>query len=174
MYVQNIVATAKTNRCFNLETLYNVMENNGVSPSKRDRWLSIRLKGSNQYIAFYKSGKFLIAGVKSEKEIEATVKRVAKTLYEMGIKIEIENIEIHNVIVMEQFVLSQSLENIQISLLNSADVSFEPEVFPGLIYKGDRATFLLFSSGKVICTGCKSLEIAEIEIKKFKNKIKNL
>ena len=41
---------------------------------------------------------------------------------------------------------------------------YEPEQFPGLVYKlggktgSDRATFLLFSNGKIVCTGTKSEE----------------
>ena len=35
---------------------------------------------------------------------------------------------------------------------------YEPEQFPGLVYKlpGTKATFLLFSNGKIVCTGTKS------------------
>lgn len=35
---------------------------------------------------------------------------------------------------------------------------YEPEQFPGLVYKlpGTRATFLLFSNGKIVCTGTRS------------------
>lgn len=39
--------------------------------------------------------------------------------------------------------------------LSREDVSFVPESFPGLIYKmkNPRATFLVFSTGKVVMTG---------------------
>lgn len=35
---------------------------------------------------------------------------------------------------------------------------YEPEMFPGLIYrmKNPKAVLLLFSSGRVVCVGCKS------------------
>ena len=44
--------------------------------------------------------------------------------------------------------LAMELENIE----------YEPEQFPGLVYKlpGTRATFLLFSNGKIVCTGTRS------------------
>jgi len=40
------------------------------------------------------------------------------------------------------------------------NTEYEPEQFPGLVYKipEPKATFLLFSNGKVVCTGTKSLE----------------
>ena len=42
------------------------------------------------------------------------------------------------------------------------NVEYEPEQFPGLVYKlpatksSPQATFLLFSNGKIVCTGTKS------------------
>jgi len=45
-------------------------------------------------------------------------------------------------------------------------VEYNPEQFPGLIFKNDIPKFsaLLFSSGKIICTGTKSLREAKIAI----------
>ncbi len=39
------------------------------------------------------------------------------------------------------------------------EAEYDPEKFPGLIYrlKDPKAALLLFSSGKVVCTGAKSL-----------------
>ncbi|MBT4174069.1 TATA-box-binding protein, partial [archaeon] len=39
-----------------------------------------------------------------------------------------------------------------------SNTEYEPEQFPGLVYKlpGTRATFLLFSNGKIVCTGTRS------------------
>jgi transcription initiation factor TFIID TATA-box-binding protein len=38
------------------------------------------------------------------------------------------------------------------------NTEYEPEQFPGLVYKlkEANATFLLFSNGKIVCTGTKS------------------
>ena len=38
------------------------------------------------------------------------------------------------------------------------NTEYEPEQFPGLVYKllDDKATFLLFSNGKIVCTGTKT------------------
>ena len=40
------------------------------------------------------------------------------------------------------------------------NTEYEPEQFPGLVYKlkAAKATFLLFSNGKIVCTGTKSEE----------------
>ena len=41
------------------------------------------------------------------------------------------------------------------------NTEYEPEQFPGLVYKlmEAKATFLLFSNGKIVCTGTKSEEM---------------
>ena len=47
-------------------------------------------------------------------------------------------------------------------------VIYEPEVFPGLIYKvkkPDPICFLIFSSGRVICTGANKIEVVKREVK---------
>ncbi len=53
---------------------------------------------------------------------------------------------------------------------------YNPEQFPGLILKIDepKASSLLFSSGKVICTGTKSIEEARLAIKAIIKKVEAL
>jgi len=62
------------------------------------------------------------------------------------------------------------------------DVEYHPEQFPGAVFrlKNPKTATLLFSSGKMVCTGAKSQELAEIAVakvvemlKKGKIKIKN-
>ena len=54
------------------------------------------------------------------------------------------------------------------------NTEYEPEQFPGLVYKlpQNRATFLLFSNGKIVCTGCKTEdevhEVVEVLIQNLK------
>jgi transcription initiation factor TFIID TATA-box-binding protein len=49
------------------------------------------------------------------------------------------------------------------------NTEYEPEQFPGLVYKliEAKATFLLFSNGKVVCTGTKSEEEAKQALDKL-------
>jgi len=50
-----------------------------------------------------------------------------------------------------------------------SNTEYEPEQFPGLVYKlmDAKATFLLFSNGKVVCTGTKSREEVQIALEKL-------
>ena len=61
--------------------------------------------------------------------------------------------------------------------LNLEGTEYEPEQFPGLVYRMDsknNIVFLLFSSGKIICTGSKSEETIEEVIQKLKEKLKEI
>ena len=49
--------------------------------------------------------------------------------------------------------------------------SYEPEQFPALVYKDWNVSFLLFSSGKVIQAGAKTVEKAVESIELFKDLI---
>jgi transcription initiation factor TFIID TATA-box-binding protein len=132
-----------------------------VLPKSRKIWVKYRLKPDNYYIAFYKSGKFLINGVKSLEKTNDTANRVLKILENAGVHVHITRTEIVNIVCLSSFCLNKSLEKI-ICDLDSCDASYEPEQFPGLIYKKWGATFLIFSSGKVIITGLRDFGQAKI------------
>jgi transcription initiation factor TFIID TATA-box-binding protein len=54
------------------------------------------------------------------------------------------------------------------------DVEYEPEQFPGAIFKmkEPRSSLLLFKNGKIICTGCKSEKEVQQALKKTANMLK--
>jgi transcription initiation factor TFIID TATA-box-binding protein len=41
---------------------------------------------------------------------------------------------------------------------------YEPEQFPALIYRGEEAVLLIFSSGKIVCTGLTDLDQISLAI----------
>ena len=82
--------------------------------------------------------------------------RSAKSLKKIGIKITIKPvINIQNIVASGKVGMDLNLNILAMKLPNT---EYEPEQFPGLVYKLDeaKATFLLFSNGKIVCTGTKS------------------
>ena len=59
---------------------------------------------------------------------------------------------------------------------NLDGVEHEPEQLPGLVYRTDdpRAAFLLFGSGKIICTGGRSINDVRRAVSKADKKLKNI
>ncbi len=164
MQIRNIVATAQTNTRFDLEELALRLPDSRFPPST-GAWLMLRLQPGNQYVAFYRSGKFLIAGVKSNDELSEAVNRVIAELERAGILVEVISIDIHNIVVTDEVRLVQNLDSVA-RFLN--DSSYEPELFPGLVYRAGGSTFLLFNGGKIVSVGNRSIQMAERNLKSFK------
>jgi transcription initiation factor TFIID TATA-box-binding protein len=165
--VVNIVAIASVREEFDLSQLSE--KNIGVrSPSSKPRWVKMRLAPENYYVAFYKSGKFLITGASDFKVIDNIAERVLRTLQAAGIEVNLESITIHNIVVTDTVILRATLEQLAKSLRDSK-VSYEPEQFPALFYKDPAGmSYTLFSSGKIVVTGVTDLALAKRGIERFK------
>jgi transcription initiation factor TFIID TATA-box-binding protein len=60
--------------------------------------------------------------------------------------------------------------NLNVLAMRLNNIEYEPEQFPGLVYKlmtPVKATFLLFSNGKIVCTGTKSEEEVHLALDKL-------
>jgi len=166
MKIVNVVAIATLTHPLDLPLIH--LHLHGSSFPKNAHWLRMRLE-DNTYIAFYKSGKFLITQ-KNPDNLEQIADRVIRKLKEIGVEVEVRNITIHNIVVMDSVKLGTTLESL-IANLDPKRGSYEPEQFPALVYKDWGVSFLLFSSGKVIVAGAKTVEKAEEGIRNFKKLI---
>ena len=79
-------------------------------------------------------------------------------------------IKIENVVASTSLGVELDLQSIALALDGA---EYEPERFPGLIYrlKDPKTATLLFRSGKVVCTGAKSLEHVKVAINKVAKQI---
>ncbi|UNQ74372.1 TATA box-binding protein [Infirmifilum sp. NZ] len=109
-------------------------------------------------------------GAKSESEVKKAVNSIIKLLKQHGIDIKNEPIvEIQNIVASANLKAGVDLERAAFLLENAM---YEPEQFPGLIYRmrEPKVVLLIFSSGKVVCTGAKREE----EVKEAVDKIYNI
>ena len=130
----------------------------------------MRLLPENHYVSFYKSGKFLIAGMKSLEKITKIADRIISLLNEAGFDVKIINTQIVNIVILEKIHSNTSLEKI-ICNLDVKKASFEPEQFPGLIYKDWGVNFFTFLKWKSHYYGSKRLDIVQPALKNFSNLI---
>ena len=124
--------------------------------------LVIRIKEPKTTALIFSSGNVVCTGAKTMEEVDKSIKKIIKTLEKINIKIKIEpKINIQNIVASGNVGMDLNLNVLAMKLPNT---EYEPEQFPGLVYKlggkegSDRATFLLFSNGKIVCTGTKSEE----------------
>lgn len=172
LQIVNMVATVKLSSLLDLEKLAAALKGSEFCTSG-GKWLKMRLPPENYYIAFYKSGKFLITGVKSLEEIESIANRVISLLKDAQMDLDKEKITVHNIVMMGTITMNASLEKI-IFALEGSKASYEPEQFPGLMYKDFGASFLLFPSGKFIVTGLKEHRRGEEVANEFRRIIEEV
>jgi transcription initiation factor TFIID TATA-box-binding protein len=106
----------------------------------------------------FRSGKIVVTGAKSEELAMCAAKRYAKMIRKIiNRKVDIGDFKIHNVVATADFGMEIGLE--RLSLEHSTFSSYEPELFPGLVYRmiSPKCVMLIFASGKVVFTGAKTM-----------------
>ena len=152
--VENVVASIRLAPYIELETLTSQFSD--VEEKTNFPGLVIKLQKPKSTILLFRSGKVVITGTKSVKSLPKIVSKVRSRLRELDIELDPEpKIRVENVVSSGSFGMPINLDLISLTLDRTI---YEPEVFPGLIYKVDepKVCFLLFSSGNVICTGAKN------------------
>jgi transcription initiation factor TFIID TATA-box-binding protein len=128
--------------------------------------LVFRIKRPKTATLIFSTGKMVCTGAKSEKLARRAVHKVVRELKNNGIVILNKP-----KIVIQNMVASANLHS-KIDLEIAADVldnvMYEPEQFPGLIYRmqDPKTVLLLFASGKIVCTGAKSEEMVHESVGK--------
>ena len=124
-------------------------------------------------VLIFASGKLVCTGVRLPRDIPIVVTKIIGRIKKAGIEIENEPIvKIENIVVRGDF--HQSI-NLDITSLILDSAIYEPEVFPGLIYKiaDPKICFLIFSSGRIIATGSNNKDIIDKSVKKLAITLKN-
>ncbi len=164
--VVNIVVSTSLMHDIPLEKMAATLSNTEYNPEQFPG-LVIRIKEPKTSALIFSSGKVVCTGARSMDKVEESIKKIIKSLEKIGIKITIKpEIKIQNIVASGSVGMDLNLNTLAMKLDNT---EYEPEQFPGLVYKlpQAKATFLLFSNGKVVCTGTKS----EVEVHKALDKL---
>ena len=136
--------------------------------------LVMRIREPKTSALIFSSGKIVCTGAKSLKMVRESINEIIKSVAKIGVKITVTpKITVQNMVASGQIGIVLNLNNLAMKLENS---EYEPEQFPGLVYKllGTNATFLLFSNGKIVCTGTKSEKDLRDAVKKLVLTLKKL
>ena len=164
--IVNVVATASLGQKLDLIAIMKVFRNVEYRP-KKFPGLVFRLKKPKTATLLFSTGKMVCTGAKSEKLAKSAVRKVVKELKNNDIIIlgKPETV-IQNVVATANLHSKVDLEAAAGVLDN---VMYEPEQFPGLIYRmGDpKVVILVFASGKLVCTGGKSAKMVDVAVAKL-------
>lgn len=164
--VVNIVVSSSLKHDIPLEKMAATLSNTEYNPEQFPG-LVIRIKEPKTSALIFSSGKIVCTGARTIAKVEESIKKIIKSLEKIGIKIKIKpEIKIQNIVASGSVGFPLNLNVLAMKLSNT---EYEPEQFPGLVYKipDPKATFLLFSNGKVVCTGTKSEKEVHIALDKL-------
>ena len=119
----------------------------------------MRLREPRATALCFASGKLVITGTKSTHNSSLATKKIAYILERVGFQpASYINFKVMNVVGTVDVGFPIRLEGVAFG--HPTFSSYEPELFPGLIYRlvQPRAVLLIFVSGKVVITGAKTEE----------------
>ena len=157
--IVNIVVSTSLEHDIPLEKMAATLSNTEYNPEQFPG-LVIRIKEPKTSALIFSSGKVVCTGARTLDKVEESIKKIIKSLEKINVKITVKpKINIQNIVASGSVGMDLNLNELATKLRN---VEYEPEQFPGLVYKlpqtnsNPQATFLLFSNGKIVCTGTKS------------------
>ncbi len=173
--IENVVASTKLAEEFDLTVIESEFE--GAEYNKQ-KFPGLVYRVSDPKAAFlvFTSGKVVCTGAKNVADVHTVIGNMAKKLNSIGIKtmedpqITVQNIvasaDLHTILNLNAIAIGLGLENIE----------YEPEQFPGLVYRIDepKVVVLIFSSGKLVVTGGKSPEDCEKGVEVVRRQLDNM
>ena len=169
--VQNIVATTSLGKPVSLTKLARVQSNTEYNPEQFPG-LVLRIKKPKSAVLVFSSGNLVCTGTKSVAQVKEVIDQVIKQIAKIGVKItDKPKITVQNIVASGSIDITLNLNYLALQLENT---EYEPEQFPGLVYKlvDPTATFLLFSNGKIVCTGTKNKQQLEESMRQLNKNIK--
>jgi transcription initiation factor TFIID TATA-box-binding protein len=158
--IENVVASATLEHGIDLLDVKKAFPKMKYRP-KRFPGLIFRLKRPRTTILIFTSGKMVCTGAKSTNEVRRALKIVIEKLKKAGIIILGSlSIQIQNIVASANLGGKIDLVTLYDSERHRAKMMYEPEQFPALIYRMEepKVVILLFSSGRLVCTGVKKEE----------------
>ena len=135
--------------------------------------LVMRILKPKATILIFSTGKMVVTGMRKASEADRVVEKVLKNIKKAGIKVSNPEITIQNIVASGDLHTNIDL-NMAAIVMEYA--MYEPEVFPGLIYRMQepKTVFLIFSTGRIVCTGAKRKEIVKEAVRKLNIQVREL
>ncbi|KAG2272093.1 hypothetical protein Bca52824_066648 [Brassica carinata] len=155
--LQNIVSTVNLDCKLDLKAIALQARNAEYNP-KRFAAVIMRIREPKTTALIFASGKMVCTGAKSEYFSKMAARKYARIVQKLGFPAKFKDFKIQNIVGSCDVKFPIRLEGLAYS--HAAFSSYEPELFPGLIYrmKVPKIVLLIFVSGKIVITGAKMRE----------------
>ena len=171
--IENIVATVSLDQELDLRLIERVILTAEYNPEQFPG-LVYRLDEPRVTALIFKSGKMVVTGAKSTRDLIEAVKKIVRNLKKHGIPIKGRpKVQIQNIVASANLGICVDLEKAALTLENSM---YEPEQFPGLIHRmsDPKVVLLIFGSGKMVITGAKREEEVYLAVKRIYERLKEI
>jgi transcription initiation factor TFIID TATA-box-binding protein len=155
--LQNLVSTVNLGCRLDLKEIALHARNAEYNP-KRFAAVIMRIREPKTTALIFASGKMVCTGAKSEEASRLAARKYARIIQKLGFSAKFLEFKIQNIVGSCDVRFPIRLEGIAHN--HSHYCSYEPELFPGLIYRmvKPKIVLLIFVSGKIVLTGAKVRE----------------
>ncbi len=153
--IVNIVVSTSLEKDIPLEKMAATLPNTEYNPEQFPG-LVLRVKTPKTSALIFSSGKVVCTGARTLEDVDKSIQSIIRSLKKLNINVTIKpEITVQNIVASGSIGMDLNLNVLGVKLPHT---EYEPEQFPGLVHKlkGTNATFLLFSNGKIVCTGTKT------------------
>ena len=173
--IENVVASTAIGQELDLEKVTLDMEGADYDPEQFPG-LVYRTKDPKTAALIFRSGKIVCTGAKSTDDVHKGLAIVFEKLRDLGIDVDEDpDIKVQNIVASADLGNDLNLNAIAIGL-GLENIEYEPEQFPGLVYRLDdpEVVVLLFGSGKLVVTGGEKSEDADRAVDTIVDQLRDL
>jgi len=173
--VQNVVAATGVGQELDLESLAMDLEGSDYNPDNFPG-LVYRTQSPKAASLVFRSGKIVCTGASSIEGVKCALDQVFSELSELGIPLDNRaEVTIENIVSSADLGVTLNLNTLAIGL-GLENVEYEPEQFPGLVYRINepKVVVLMFGSGKIVITGAKEVDHARDAVQVISDTIDSL
>lgn len=163
--IENIVSTAYLNCPLNLREI-TLKANNAEYNPKRFSAVIMKIKEPKTTALIFSNGRIVCLGAKTEEDSKKACRKFAKIIKKLGYPVVFKKFKIQNIVGSCDVKFQISLTKLYFHIIKKSShnirqvIVYEPEQFPGLIYRmiDPNILLLIFTSGKIILAGGKIRE----------------
>jgi transcription initiation factor TFIID TATA-box-binding protein len=173
--IENVVVFATLGKNIPLDLISSKLSGADYTP-KAFPGVIYRIQEPKTAALIFSSGKIVCTGARSPEFAYDAVKKVVDDMNALQVDLPKKfDIGVENIVASTQIDAKDKL-NLEHIAYNLENAEYEPEQFPGLVYRisDPRVAFLLFGTGKIICTGARKIEEIHTALDRFKEKLEDL
>jgi transcription initiation factor TFIID TATA-box-binding protein len=163
--IQNIVSTINMKTQLDLKVIALKSLNSEYNPRRFSALIMRIRKPARTTALIFATGKMVVTGAKCVKEAESSCRKFIKIIKKLGFNPIFSEFKVQNIVCSMDLNFLVHLE--KMNIIHEKFTTYEPELFPGLIFRISDIVYLIFNSGKIVATGGKDLNLIHDSFEKL-------